>query len=193
MRTGWLVIAAVAWLGPLPELEISLAHGSAAEAQTREQLQRLLNQYDLSDWVWTRRVIIDSSAIPHSHPTLTLHTRHLHDDLLLLSTFVHEQYHWYATVHDRQTAAAIGELREMYPSVPVGGRDGASSQYSSYLHLIVCYAEYRQMMRLVGPGRARQVMEFWAGDHYRGIYRHVLDDEQSIGLVVARHRLMPER
>jgi hypothetical protein len=33
-----------------PEIEISLAHGTTAEAQTRDQLRRLLKEYDLSDW-----------------------------------------------------------------------------------------------------------------------------------------------
>jgi hypothetical protein len=40
-------------------------------------LERLLKQYDLSKWIFTRKVIIDQGEIPHSHPVLTLHTRHL--------------------------------------------------------------------------------------------------------------------
>ncbi len=66
-----------------PEIEVSLAHGTTAEAETRQQLQKLLKEYDLSDWVWTRKIVIDKDAIPHSHPVLTLHTRHLKEDLLL--------------------------------------------------------------------------------------------------------------
>src|SRR4051812_30597332 len=76
------------------KIDISLAHGSKAEQQTKEQLQRLLGAYDLSKWIFTKSIIIDEQSIPHSHPTLTLHTRHLKDDELLLSTFVHEQLHW---------------------------------------------------------------------------------------------------
>lgn len=69
-----------------PEIEISLAHGNAAEVETRAQLQRLLKPYDLSGWAWTRKVVIEDGAVPHSHPVLTLNTRHINDDSLLLST-----------------------------------------------------------------------------------------------------------
>src|SRR5262245_43386378 len=77
------------------KIEISLKRGSQGEAQTKAQLERLLKFYDLSKWIFTRSVVIDEKSIPHSHPILTLHTRHLKDDELLLSTFVHEQIHWF--------------------------------------------------------------------------------------------------
>ncbi len=189
-------IAAIAFLAGTvaarsPEIKYILAHGSPAEDQTRAQIQRVLKEYDLSGWIWTRTVVIDSGAIPHSHPRLTLHTRHRGDDLLLLSTFVHEQYHWYASAHQREIGSAIADLRKMYPEVPVSEPDGAADEQSSYLHIVVCYAEYEKMKALVGPERARQVMEFWARDHYRKIYRLVLDNEQPVGAVVRRHGLLP--
>jgi hypothetical protein len=173
------------------EVEISLAHGTAKEAATRDQLQRLLKAYDLSDWLWTRKVIIEGGAIPHSHPVLTLSTRHLDDDLLLLSTFVHEEYHWYESKRPRPTSDAIADLKVKYPGLPVGGQDGASDEESSYLHVIVCYAEWQKMKALVGVDRARRVMDFWAGDHYRAIYRLVLDNEGAVGEIVNRHKLFP--
>jgi hypothetical protein len=136
-------------------------------------------------------VVIDDEAIPHSHPILTISTRHLKDDSLLLSTFVHEEYHWYETAHPDETSAAIAELKAAFPRLPVGGVDGAADEESSYLHVIVCYAEWQKMKALVGPERANQVMEFWAGDHYRAIYRLVLDHETAVGDVVNRHQLFP--
>ncbi len=188
----WLGMAifAIVVTSATPEIEITLAHGTAAEAETRDQLLKLLKAYDLSDWMWTRKIVIDKDAIPHSHPVLTLHTRHLTDDLLL-STFVHEEYHWYETAHARETSAAIAALRAAYPHLPVGGRDGAADEESSYLHLIVCYAEYQKMKALVGAERARQAMDFWAMDHYRAIYRLVLEHEAAVGEVVRKDGLLP--
>jgi len=180
------------WAVP-PEIDISLAHGTPAEAETRDQLRKLLKEYDLSGWLWTIKVQIDKDAIPHSHPVLTLHTRHLNDDLLLLSTFVHEEFHWYETAHPRETAEAIADFKKIYPSLPAGGRDGAADEESSYLHVLVCYAEYQKMKDLVGPQAARKAMDFWAADHYRAIYRLVLDQEQAIGEIVRRHGLWPPR
>jgi hypothetical protein len=189
----WLAIFVSSFLsGATAEVEVSLAHGNTAEVETRDQLHRLLKAYDLSGWVWTRKVVIENGAVPHSHPVLTLNTRHLKDDFLLLSTFVHEEYHWYETAHARETSAAIAELKAKYPGLPVGGLDGAGDQESSYLHVIVCYAEWQKMKALVGAERAYKVMEFWAGDHYRAIYRLVLDNEAAVKDVVNRYKLLPE-
>ena|SRR5579884_1909801 len=188
----WLAVllCASVW-GATPEIEISLVHGTAAEAATRAQLQRLLKQYDLSDWLWTRKVAIEDGSVPHSHPVLTLNTRHLNDDLLLLSTFIHEEFHWYETAHAQDTAAAISDFKTEYPHLPAGGPDGAADEESSYLHVIVCYAEWQKMKALAGTESARRVMEFWAGDHYRAIYRLVLENETAVGEVVKRHNLLP--
>jgi len=177
--------------GDTSELQVSLAHGTVAEAETRDELLKLLKTYDLSNWLWTRKVVIDRDAIPHSHPVLTLHTRHLNNDLYLLSAFVHEEYHWYESAHPQATAAAIAELKNAYPGLPVGGSDGGFDEESSYLHVIVCYAEWQKMKALVGEAEAGRVMEFWATDHYRAIYRLVLDHEAAIGEIVRRHDLLP--
>jgi hypothetical protein len=117
------------------KIDISLKSGSQAEIQTREQLQRLLTTYDLSKWIFTKSILIDEKSIPHSHPVLTLHTRHLKDDDLLLSTFVHEQLHWFLVQKDKETKEAIKELRMLFPNVPVGFPVGSEDEESTYLHL----------------------------------------------------------
>src|SRR5262245_18616039 len=95
-------------------LEISLKQGSRREAQTKEQLERLLKTYDVSRWIFTKSIVIDERAIPHSHPVLTLHARHLQDDELLLSTFVHEQFHWFLVQNEKDSDDAIKELRALF-------------------------------------------------------------------------------
>ena len=47
------------------------------------------------------------------------------------------------------------------------------------------------MKALVGAERALKVMQFWTTDHYRAIYKLVLDHEADIGPVLERHRLFP--
>lgn len=70
---------------------ITLAHGTAVEERSREQLVRLMKTYPLAPYIYTRELVIDENAIPHSHAVLTLHTRHVKDDDQLLSTFIHEE------------------------------------------------------------------------------------------------------
>ncbi|HLW54024.1 MAG TPA: hypothetical protein VKW06_14400 [Candidatus Angelobacter sp.] len=171
------------------EIEIRLQHDDEAEQKTRDQLQRILHQYDLKKWTFTEKVLIDDQTIPHSHPVLTLHTRHLRSDDQLLSTYVHEQLHWWLDQKIDHTRAAEDELRRLYPKVPVGGSDGARDEESTYLHLIDCYLEMQADRELMGNDRTAQVMKFWAGDHYKWIYKTVMQDEVMIGEVVKKNGL----
>ncbi|MFP2928163.1 hypothetical protein ACLESO_23785 [Pyxidicoccus sp. 3LG] len=173
--------------------KISLKQGTGPEQETRRQLELLLTRYDLSPWLFTREVQIDERAVPHSHPVLTLHTRHLRDDLLLLATFIHEQSHWYFTAKPDETRAAMAELESLLPGMPVGFPDGANDKESSYLHLCVIPFEYDGLRQLVGDLAARQVMEFWATDHYRVLYRKVLEHPRQIWPILTRHGLLPPR
>jgi len=146
------------------KIEISLKNSSRQESQTRDQLQRLVKTYDLSMWIFTKSILIDEKAIPHSHPTLTLNTRYLKDDDLLLSTFVHEQLHWFLVQRDKETKEAMKDLRALFPKVPAGLPDGAGDEESTYLHLLVNYLEYRADSELLGELRAKQVMDFWSSE-----------------------------
>lgn len=176
-------------------LEITLKHNDQREQQTKQQLQRLLSAYDVSDWIFTQKIIIESgfNVIPHSHPVLTLSTRHLKDDELLLSTFVHEQLHWFLVQNPKETEEAYKELRSLFPKVPVGFPEGARNEESTYKHIIVCYLEYQAVKALLGELKAKHVMGFWATDHYTWIYKTVLEREREIGSLVRKHKLFPAR
>ena len=175
------------------QFDIALKNNDQREQQTKQQLQRLLSAYDVSYWVFTRKILIESGVIPHSHPTLTLSTRHLKDDELLLSTFVHEQLHWYLTEKPKETEAAYNELKTMFAKVPVGFPEGGNDEESTYKHILVCYMEYQAIRELLGELKTRQVMEFWATDHYTWIYKTVLERGQEIGSLLRKHKLMPIR
>jgi hypothetical protein len=171
-------------------IHFTLKHDSPAEQQTRAQLQSLLQRYDLTPYIYTHEVVIDQDAIPHSHPVLTLHTRHLKQDDELLATFMHEQAHWFVAAHEDAEMKAQQAYRALYPKVPVGYPEGAQDEQSTYLHLTVCYLEYQSMKKLVGPERAKVTMEFWAKDHYTWIYKTLLADEDKIGAITSREGLL---
>jgi hypothetical protein len=172
-----------------PPVSIELKSSTASEVKTKEQLQRLLAAYDLSKYTYTRQIIIDENAVPHSNPVLTLHTRHLHSDDELLSTYVHEQLHWFLDAHPQQIRDAESQLRKLYPKVPVGYPYGAEDEESTYMHLIDCYLEMQADRQLLGPERAAVVMKFWSGDHYRWVYKTVIEDESKIGSIAEREHL----
>ena len=188
-RTALATLAAYSTVGAAQvEISITTANGTESEKRTRTQLERILALHDLDKWILSTDVVIDEKAIPHSHPVLTLHTRHT-DDLQLLSALIHEQLHWHLVAHWERVELAIEELRERYPTVPTGGREGARSAESTYLHLLVNYLEYDAMRQIVGEVHAREVMEFLATDHYTWIYGTVLSDEEQIGDLIDRFAL----
>ena len=165
---------------------ITYAHESEAEYATGAQLLALLDRYDLSHWRFTSTVRIERGVIPHSHPTLTLNTRHLDDDGLLLATYLHEQLHWFLGGRLEGAMRAIEALRQRYPQPPVGYPEGAEDEFSSHLHYMICYLEWRALHAVVGANEAQRIFTFWRGDHYRDIYAAVMDDTEAIGEIVER-------
>jgi hypothetical protein len=172
-------------------IKITLKRGTKREKATRDQLLDLLRRFDLSRWLFTYDVVIEERSIPHSHPILTLNTRHLDDDRLLLSTFVHEQLHWFLTRRRKATTDAMHALEALFPKMPVHKPEGAGDQQSSLLHVVVNHLEFSAMRELLGEREALEVIEIWAGNHYTGIYRLVLDQDACIADVVTEHGLRP--
>ena len=173
-------------------LKISLANSTPNEVKVKAQLERLLKTYDMSKWIATPSIIIDEkTTIPHSHPVLTINTRHIKDDELLVSTFVHEQMHWFVDRDEKKLEAAMVELKKMFPDAPAGPPEGARDQASTYLHVGVCYLEYRALRELMGELKAKQVMEFWSTDHYKWVYRTVLERPRDIGTIMFKYDLVP--
>ncbi len=167
------------------QLDVRLANDSDAERATRARLLALVEEHDVSDWIYTTEILIDQDQIPHSHPVLTLHTRSLGDDDMLVSTFIHEQFHWLeegeASVAFR---AAMADFERMYPDAPAREGGGARDVESTYRHLIVCDLEFQGMTRLIGEARARELLTRIT--HYEWIYERVLTD-QRVREVNERH------
>lgn len=178
MRYGGLLQAAL--------VVVSLAHNSPRELATKERLDKLIAAYDLHDYTWTSRVVIEEGVVNHAFPVLTLNTGAITDDELL-SSYLHEQIHWHLREHRYQQDAAVAELRRFYPRIPVGLPEGADSPYSTYGHLVTCYLEMLADRHFLGDERAAAVIK--NKRHYTWIYATVVRDEAKIAGVVKRHGL----
>lgn len=148
------------------------------EAKVKEQLERLFKEYDLEKYLFTKDVVISSFTRPTSHPILTINTKNLNNDDTALSAFLHEQFHWFEELYQKEIEKVVEELRKIYPDVPVGGEEGAKDEYSTYMHLVVCFLEYEELKKLIGENRARKVLENPFG--YKWIYRKVLEDNKKL-------------
>lgn len=170
-------------------IAITLATESTAEQRTRDQLLAMLARHDLTKWCVTEQLVIAEGVIPHSHPVLTLNTRH-QDNALLLDQYLHEQLHWFLSARRDSTLAAVAECQHLYPGMPIDPPRGAGSASSTYLHVILCYLEYIALTEVLGSDEALRVMTWLAQDHYTTIYQTVLHDGLSLQELIERHGLV---
>jgi hypothetical protein len=177
---------------PVYAMQFSLQHpNDSKEQQTLVLLKVLRASHDLGKWEFTDKVHIDKTAIPHSHPILTLHTRHGQKSQkdMLLSTYLHEQIHWFADENIEKTNVAIAMLKQAFPKVPVGYPEGAKDEESSYLHLIVCYLEQQALREYLSETRIRAVFKFWQNDHYTWVYKQVELHQDLLSQIMAESGL----
>jgi len=166
------------------DLQISLVNHHPREEAARDQLLRLHERYDLTRWQFTNRVAINHLEIPHSHPVLTLNAHWLRDDLAALSTYLHEQMHWFSLSSTGDFAIAGRELRERYPEVPDFEAGGARNERSTYLHFVICALEYQALADIVGETEAIATINVMT--HYRWIYDTVLGQWPYFSDLLAR-------
>jgi hypothetical protein len=182
------------------DLEIMLDFGTVQRSadRVRDMIVDLRSRFDLARFEYTKRIRIAPLEIPHSHPTLTLNTwvpderGPLSDGLHLLSSYLHEQMHWYVTWYSHARPICRGQLfralRERYPRVPP---DAAQDEYSIYLHLVVNWLEIEVTARFMD--RDRVVAGVEARPFYRWIYRTVIEDWTPLADLYHHHGLLPLR
>ena len=95
----------------------------------RDMLPALRRRHDLSRFEYTSVVRIVPGGDTFSHPMLTLGNRFADNEDLLLSTYLHEQMHWYlwylGTPERDLVAPFFDELVRRYPEAPTELPDGA--------------------------------------------------------------------
>ncbi|WP_448565420.1 hypothetical protein [Thalassotalea ganghwensis] len=173
-------------------IEITTENATKSELATVELLKALRASHDTNKWEFIDKVHINEKAIPHSHPLLTLHTRHTskaHKDFLL-STYLHEQIHWHISKNEEKTKSAIEELKTIFKDVPNSFPEGAGNEFSTYLHLLVCFLEMEAISELLSAQRVKAVMSFWQQDHYTWVYRQVEQKNSEIKKVLDNHGLL---
>ncbi len=174
--------------GPEVPMVITTHANTSSEIEVKGRLESLLKKYDLEKYLYTKEVKIQDNSIPHSHPILVLNTDYA-SDVHLLSTFLHEQMHWY-TLSKEYDNKKLGEaIFTKYPKVPGPLPEGAGDERSTYLHILVCYLEYHTLEQVVGPEKARAHMEYMGTQYYKWVFQTVVKDYgylkelvESIGL-----------
>jgi hypothetical protein len=171
-------------------IEITEINPNRLTALTKQNLFHLAKVYDLKPFLYTKKIHIQSFVVPHSHPVLTLNTRNAEKPQQLLSSWLHEEFHWWTSSKSADTLLAIADLKKTWPKVEAGA---AADIQSTYLHLIVCYLEYRSLVHFLGEGPAKDLIGSLAAKDkiYPWIYMQVLQKENVISAIVKKHNLLP--
>ncbi|MEM6813773.1 MAG: hypothetical protein AAF600_05195 [Bacteroidota bacterium] len=167
-------------------LKIGIENQTRKEELTRVKLTRVLEEYDVQKWIFVDTLRIAEREIPHSHPILTLNTRP-QSDLSLLSVFIHENIHWFLEEKKEATDKAMDELKVLFKNVPVGYPEGAKSEHSTYLHLIVNYLEYDGIKQVAGERAAQAV--FQRKTYYKWINLQVLANLEYLEKLIIKYQL----
>jgi hypothetical protein len=91
------------------EIELDFTRVQHSAERVRTMLLELRKRFDLTPFEFCKKVRIAPTEIPRSHPQITLNTW-VRDDLSLLSTYLHEQLHWYETWFSHARKAQWGEI-----------------------------------------------------------------------------------
>ena len=124
-------------------------------AITKQNLLHLAQVYELSPFLYTKRVQLQTNAVPHSHPVILLNTKYAEQPKKLLSVFLHEQMQWWFTQHGFRATMAVKDLSKIYPKAPVAKN---STVNATYIRLMVCYLEYRALAHYLGEKEARAII-----------------------------------
>lgn len=194
----WLVKTALPGLEkgqPKPDgdvpITVTTKSETASEKHVKRRLEKLFDSFDLEKYLYTKGIQIQDSIIPHSHPVLTLNTA-FRDDVHLLSTFLHEQMHWYTLSKHKEVGQVAHTIIKTYTNVPVNLPEGGGSEQSTYLHILVNYLEFHALSQVIGYEKAKSHMEFMCTQHYTWVYKTILEDEKELETLLSTNKLLFE-
>ena len=172
-------------------LDITEVNPNKMTALTKKHLIKLTRTYDLTPFLYSREVKIESYVTPRSHPVITLNTRSASSPEKILSKLLHEEFHWWAVANPEKTDAAIAELKEKFPRIH--GYDEILINKSTYLHLGICWLEYKALEKYIGEEKAKAVItDIMKVDKvYPRIYAMVLRKQSEIGAILQKNSLVP--
>ncbi len=174
-------------------IDIDLGEAEREAERIRTWLAALRRRHDLERFEYTRHVRVVPAGPTYSHPILTLGTRFTETEDLLLSTYLHEQMHWYLSLlggpdHD-PVEPVFDELVRRYPQAPIWLPEGARSYEQTYVHLVVCWLEVEAAAEVIGRARANRIADGTWG--YRWIYRTVVADRDPLHDLFAANGIYP--
>lgn len=155
---------------------------------TKQNMLQLAQVYDLSPFLYTKKIQVQSDVHSSAFPVLTLNTKHSEDPKKILAMWLREEFHWWVRQNKVNADLAVNELKKIYPKVPT-----PKGSHSIHLHLIVCYLELKAMELYLGPKEARNVtQQMMKKDKlYSWVYYQILYKNFAIKKTIEKYQLLP--
>ena len=137
-------------------MEIITKNNTEKELKAKKLLEEIIQKYNPP--IFTKKVMIATGSIPHSHPVLTLNTRDT-EERKYLEMFVHEQLHWFAQNQPKYDQC-ITFLKKRYKD---NGECNKSGTYpnSFWEHIIVNFNTRNILNQLLSKDDVDYIYSDW--------------------------------
>ena len=161
----------------IADVSITAVNNSEDELKIKHELELLQKTHDLSPWIITDTIEVDEKArTPRSHPVLTMSTQeeYLNNDIKLLSSFLHEQFHWHVIKNGRGSKSEFrAAIKAEFPNVQFERPFGSGTEGGTLSHIVICYLEYIVLSELIGKEHA--IKNISANEYYIWVYQTILN------------------
>lgn len=173
-------------------LDIQEVKPSTDTEQTRIEILHLARKYDLSSFLYSKKIIIDPTVKKTRwKPTITLNTRYKDHPHRLLAQLLHEELHWWMRDHQEKVQVAIPQLKSTFRGAPK--IEGSGDPDSTYRHLLICWMEFRALSKYVGEETASEVLGHFVKERrFPWIYSRILKDHRKIEKIVRKYEFIPD-
>lgn len=173
-------------------LDIEEKTPNLATQQTRLEVLHLARKYDLSSFLYTKKIVIDPKLEKTKwRPVITLNTRYKDHPPRLLAQLLHEELHWWMRDHKQNVQIAIPELKATFKGAPV--IKGSKDRDATYRHLLICWMEFRAISKYMGEETAMEVLQHFVSEkRFPWIYGKVLRDHKRIEKIVRKYEFIPD-
>ncbi len=175
-------------LDQVPAIVITEVNPNKWTYLTKQNMLQLAQVYDLSPFLYTNKILVQSNVISTAFPVMTLNTKYSEEPKNILSMWLREEFHWWIRQNKVNADLAVKELKKIYPKVPI-----PRGSHSIHLHIIACYLEFKALEHYLGPKEARNVtQQIMKKDKlYSWVYYQILYKNFAIEKIIEKYQLLP--
>jgi hypothetical protein len=168
-------------------LVIQVARLAPEAIKAHALLDSLCARYDLTPFVFTRRIRIDPGGAARARPVLTLGTGSIGDPPRFLAEFLGQQMEWFLAARDAAMGEAAAALAAAFPDFHEQNSALAANPVALFRMVAAAWLELQAMLRFFDAEDAEDALR--GHDEARPVYRLVLRHRAAVGEIMEAHGL----